>query len=119
MSSREWGAGQRARRKYRKTASVDLEGEGADLGTTAIDPKQATSISADVDANRSTRGVNIACRLLDVILSSILLIVLMPLMAVIAVGIRIDSPGPILFRQRRLGCALSAFTLHKFRTMRD
>ena len=119
MSSREWATGQRAGRKYRKTASVVLKGEGAQLATTAIDPKHATAISADVDAKRSARAVNIACRVLDVILSSILLVVLMPLMAVIAVGIRIDSPGPILFRQRRLGRALSPFTVHKFRTMRD
>ncbi len=89
------------------------------MGFTAIDSEQATSVSADVDANRSPRGVGIACRSLDVILSSILLVVLAPLMAVIAVAIRVDSAGPILFRQRRLGRALSPFTVHKFRTMTD
>ena len=39
-------------------------------------------------------------------------------MAVIAICIRLDSPGPILFRQRRLGYEMRPFTVLKFRTMR-
>ncbi len=65
----------------------------------------------------ATPWVDVACRALDVVLASILMIVLMPLMAAIAAGIRLDSPGPALFRQRRLGRARSPFTVHKFRTM--
>jgi lipopolysaccharide/colanic/teichoic acid biosynthesis glycosyltransferase len=48
-----------------------------------------------------------------------MLLVLMPVMLVVAVVIRLDSPGPVIFRQRRLGRALAPFTVHKFRTMRS
>jgi lipopolysaccharide/colanic/teichoic acid biosynthesis glycosyltransferase len=47
-----------------------------------------------------------------------LLIVLLPLFALIAVAIRLDSPGPVLFRQRRCGLGFAQFTMNKFRTMR-
>jgi exopolysaccharide biosynthesis polyprenyl glycosylphosphotransferase len=56
-------------------------------------------------------------RLLSVILSSIGLVVLAPLMLVIAALIRIDSPGPAIFRQVRVGMGGLPFTLYKFRTM--
>jgi lipopolysaccharide/colanic/teichoic acid biosynthesis glycosyltransferase len=47
-----------------------------------------------------------------------MLILLAPLMALIALCIRVDSAGPILFRQRRLGYEMRPFTVLKFRTMR-
>jgi exopolysaccharide biosynthesis polyprenyl glycosylphosphotransferase len=47
------------------------------------------------------------------------LIVLAPLLALIALAIKLDSPGPVLFRQDRLGMGGRAFPLLKFRTMRD
>ena len=56
---------------------------------------------------------NIADRLLA--LSAILL--LLPLMAVIAFGIRCTSRGPLLFRQVRMGRGMEPFLLYKFRTM--
>jgi lipopolysaccharide/colanic/teichoic acid biosynthesis glycosyltransferase len=57
-------------------------------------------------------------RALDITVSSALLVFLAPLMAVAALLIRLDSPGPVLFRQRRLGRDGRVFTLLKFRTMR-
>lgn len=56
-------------------------------------------------------------RTLDLVLASALLILLAPLMLLIAVAIRIDSPGPALFRQRRLGRGARPFDMYKFRTM--
>jgi lipopolysaccharide/colanic/teichoic acid biosynthesis glycosyltransferase len=57
-------------------------------------------------------------RALDVIVASLSLVVLSPLLVVIAIAVRLDSPGPVLFRQRRMGRASREFTILKFRTMR-
>lgn len=47
-----------------------------------------------------------------------LLILALPLLLVIALAIRLDSAGPAIYRQRRLGRDMQPFTLHKFRSMR-
>ncbi len=57
-------------------------------------------------------------RALDLTLALLLLVILAPLMAVIALAIRLDSPGSPIFRQRRLGRRERPFTVNKFRTMR-
>ena len=54
----------------------------------------------------------------DRTVAAIVLIVLSPLLAYIALRIRRDSPGPILFRQQRIGQGMREFTALKFRTMR-
>ena len=54
---------------------------------------------------------------LDLLLSLALLIVLSPLLLVIAFAIRVDSRGPIFYRQTRTGLNGATFTLYKFRTM--
>ena len=56
-------------------------------------------------------------RLLDIILSSAGIIVCCIPMAIIAVAIKIDSKGPALFKQRRVGYHGKEFTIFKFRTM--
>ncbi len=58
-------------------------------------------------------------RTLDLVVASALLLVLTPLMTLIALAIRIDSRGPALFRQRRVGRNQQEFTIFKFRTMRS
>lgn len=58
-----------------------------------------------------------ANRLMDILLSVIGLVFLAPLMLIVAVAIRVDSPGPILFRQQRVGKLGRLFRIHKFRTM--
>ena len=60
-----------------------------------------------------------AIRALDLVISAVSLVALMPLLLVIAAVIRLESPGPAIFRQRRLGRSLEPFTVYKFRTMRD
>ncbi|HYC49728.1 MAG TPA: sugar transferase [Gemmatimonadaceae bacterium] len=60
-----------------------------------------------------------AKRALDVIVSAIGLVLLAPLLASVAVLIRIGSPGPIFFRQERVGQHGRRFRIHKFRTMYD
>jgi lipopolysaccharide/colanic/teichoic acid biosynthesis glycosyltransferase len=61
----------------------------------------------------------LGCRLLDFGLAALLLLVLSPLLLLIIVAIRLDSPGPAIFRQRRFGHGLEPFTINKFRTMYD
>ena len=58
-----------------------------------------------------------AKRLLDVVLSGVLLVVLSPLMAVIAASVKLTSKGPVLFKQERIGQGEQTFLLYKFRTM--
>lgn len=57
-------------------------------------------------------------RVFDVAVSVVALIVLAPLMIAVAVALRLESPGPILFRQTRVGAGNRQFTILKFRSMR-
>ncbi|MEU1840570.1 sugar transferase [Micromonospora chersina] len=56
---------------------------------------------------------------MDVVGAALLLVLLSPVIAVIAMAILMTSGGPVLFRQVRPGLHGEPFTLHKFRTMRD
>ena len=56
--------------------------------------------------------------LVDFLFAVLLLPVVLPLMAVVAIAIRLDSNGPVLFRQKRVGHAGRLITVYKFRTMR-
>jgi len=60
-----------------------------------------------------------SCRALDIVGATVALVALLPVLLVIAIAIRLDSPGPALFRQRRLGRGRKPFTVIKFRTMHD
>jgi exopolysaccharide biosynthesis polyprenyl glycosylphosphotransferase len=68
--------------------------------------------------SRPTRGALMVKRAIDVLGAGAMLIALAPLMAYIALRIRLDSPGPVLFRQTRLGVGMTEFTTLKFRTMK-
>jgi len=61
---------------------------------------------------------NIVKRILDVVLSFVGLIVLAVPMLVIALNVKLDSPGPVLFWQKRVGIHKTTFMMPKFRTMR-
>lgn len=57
-------------------------------------------------------------RLIDIVLSFLALLVLSPLFLAIAIAIKCTSPGPVLFRQKRVGRGKTHFMILKFRTMR-
>ena len=57
-------------------------------------------------------------RIIDIVGSLILIVLTSPLMLIAAVGIRITSPGPVLFRQIRIGKMGKRFKMYKFRSMR-
>ncbi|MCM8775340.1 MAG: sugar transferase [Candidatus Omnitrophica bacterium] len=58
-------------------------------------------------------------RLLDISVSTLGLIVFSPVMAVTAIAIKLDSPGPVIFRQSRVGMKGRQFFMYKFRTMHE
>ena len=57
-------------------------------------------------------------RSFDILVSIVLLVLLSPLFAIIAIAIRLSSPGPVLFRQERVGLNKKTFYMLKFRSMR-
>ena len=59
-----------------------------------------------------------AKRLFDLLASGLGLLLLSPLLLAVALWIKLDSPGPVLFRQQRVGRQGRLFWIHKFRTMR-
>jgi lipopolysaccharide/colanic/teichoic acid biosynthesis glycosyltransferase len=64
-------------------------------------------------------GVSWTRRALDLVLAAVGLMALSPLMLLIAVAIRLESRGPVLFRQLRVGEGGALFTILKFRSMRQ
>ena len=63
------------------------------------------------------RGQMITKRVFDLVVSILLLIILLIPMAIIAVWIKLDSRGPVLYRQERVTTYGKHFRIHKFRTM--
>jgi lipopolysaccharide/colanic/teichoic acid biosynthesis glycosyltransferase len=68
-------------------------------------------------ATTETRASAIACRVLDVVVALVLLVLLAPLFALIALAIALDSRGNVIFRQLRIGRGGQPFMVNKFRTM--
>ena len=60
-----------------------------------------------------------AKRLFDVLCAGAGLLLLSPLLLVVALSIKLDSPGPVFFRQQRVGRFGALFRIHKFRSMSD
>jgi exopolysaccharide biosynthesis polyprenyl glycosylphosphotransferase len=85
---------------------VDVE----DLGGVPVIGLKAASI----------RGANLVVkRIMDVTLGSLVLLIVSPLMAALALAIKLDSPGPVIFRQKRVGARGQEFVVFKFRSMRE
>lgn len=64
-----------------------------------------------------SRGEELRRRAFDLVIAVVALVLALPVLLVIAVAIRLDSPGPILFRQARGGINGRPFRMYKFRTM--
>jgi lipopolysaccharide/colanic/teichoic acid biosynthesis glycosyltransferase len=89
--------------------------ESLTVATGTLDPLQPASSN---DARRPITVVDVACRALDIVVAAIALLLLSPVLLIIAIVIRVESSGPALFRQRRIGRDVKPFTVNKFRTMR-
>ena len=57
-------------------------------------------------------------RIEDIVVSAIILVLIAPLLLAIAVGVKVSSPGPVIFRQKRNGLDGEEITVYKFRSMR-
>ncbi len=58
-------------------------------------------------------------RTMDIVGSAILLVLTSPLMLICAIGVKLTSPGPVIFRQERVGRGKKTFYMYKFRSMRQ
>ena len=68
----------------------------------------------------TTRARNqIVKRCFDIVVGSVLLVIAAPLMLLIGLGVRLSGPGPILFRQKRVGLDGTLFEIMKFRSMHE
>ncbi|MEW6198907.1 MAG: sugar transferase [Planctomycetota bacterium] len=72
-------------------------------------------LRADVQNRSNYEAVR---RMMDATVAALGLLLTLPLWPLVALAIRLDSPGPVLFRQRRVGQHGRLFTIYKFRTMR-
>ncbi len=93
---------------------------GDPLATSGADKTIAwLSSLASADAGNATRLLYVLLlkRGLDLIVASLMLVVLSPLLLLAALAVRLDTRGPILYRQTRVGRRNRPFTIYKFRTM--
>jgi lipopolysaccharide/colanic/teichoic acid biosynthesis glycosyltransferase len=73
-------------------------------------------VSAIAGEITSARGLRLK-RVIDVCASFLLLVLASPLMLALAIGVKLDSAGPVIFRQRRVGIDGREFTMLKLRSM--
>ena len=86
-------------------------------------PRQVTTVGnlplIDIRSTPLDNPTNqLVKRLMDIVFSFLLIVLTSPLMLVTAIGVRLSSPGPVLFRQTRVGRNNQNFTMYKFRSMR-
>jgi Undecaprenyl-phosphate glucose phosphotransferase len=91
----------------------------------AAENRQAAAIEqisdaplAPLHATTDAAGKASAKRVQDLVIGAAALLIFAPVMALIALAVRVDSPGPVFFRQRREGFNNEEFLVWKFRTMR-
>ncbi|HYP24526.1 MAG TPA: sugar transferase [Actinomycetota bacterium] len=102
--------------------------KGVELKVSANVPQMLTSrlnvqpvgdvMSLSLRPVRLTRGQMFTKRALDVVVSAAALLVAAPVLAVVAVAVKLSSPGPVLFKQKRVTKDGHVFSVLKFRTMR-
>ncbi|MEM9880931.1 MAG: undecaprenyl-phosphate glucose phosphotransferase [Pseudomonadota bacterium] len=96
---------------------------GADLAAFQFPGKMNTDVltglpMVTISNNPLAGWRRIAKALEDRILGGLLVLLFSPIMLLVALAVKLDSPGPILFRQKRLGFNNAEFNVYKFRSMR-
>lgn len=80
--------------------------------------RQIRSVARSRGAVVSAWALSRSRRVIDFVVAGLALTVFLPLMGVVAIAVRLSSPGPVLFKQERMGRNGAVFTLYKFRSMR-
>ena len=89
-----------------------------EIMTTGVEVQEIGNVPLlSISKVRLTGGEMFLKRVLDLLVSSIMLLVLWPLMLVIAVAVKFDSPGPVFHHRRVVGVGGKLFDALKFRTM--
>ncbi len=83
----------------------------------AAGPVRLPTIEEDVQAHGSPWSRSYRKRLFDLSCVVPALLLLWPMMLIVALIVQLDSKGPVLFRQKRIGLYRRTFTIYKFRTM--
>jgi len=113
--------------EHRAKWSVMLKGLGVDGGLIApeLEPLgiQHSALAPDAPVIMVSKGAlslsdRVLKRMLDLAITVPVLLALALPMAIIAMLIKLDSPGPVLFRQKRIGQRNHMFSIYKFRSMR-
>ncbi len=78
---------------------------------------QTEAVRKYYDILAKRKGSLLIKRIFDVVCSLILLVILSPIFLILAIAIKIDSPGPVFYRQERVTQYGKHFRIHKFRTM--
>jgi Undecaprenyl-phosphate glucose phosphotransferase len=75
------------------------------------------TVCVELQRGPLSRLEHIIKRVVDLMLAGSVLLLLLPLLALVSIAIKLDSSGPVLFRQQRLGFNGRTFNIRKFRTM--
>jgi exopolysaccharide biosynthesis polyprenyl glycosylphosphotransferase len=105
----------------------ETEGVATTLTVDLFDMQIAKSAVSEIDGvpllHFHTVKINewqlLTKRFIDIVISGLVIMLLGPFLALLALLIKLTSPGPVFFKQQRLGLHGRKFTLHKFRTMRQ
>ena len=108
---------------------IDTRLDDSDIAVSTLDrmlatPLPATALAASEASHAEVPTIEIddaaghaAKRLLDIVISLVALILLAPVMLLVALAVRLNSPGPVLFVQERVGEGGHIFRMLKFRSM--
>jgi putative colanic acid biosynthesis UDP-glucose lipid carrier transferase len=97
----------------RRAADTPVAERVAPIMPSPVLPSAAVLRDAAIRTNHS-----VLKRLFDIVAASLGVLALLPLFCVVALIVRLESPGPVLFRQRRAGRDGAVFQIYKFRSMR-
>jgi len=89
------------------------------LGVAAVFDELDSLILLGVPRFGLSRSSGLLKRTFDLVVGGVTLLACLPLMLAVAIAVKLDSPGPVLFKQRRIGRDGKPFTILKFRSMVD